>query len=97
MLQSYDLIRPMLENIIFDDSVARYNSYQAKNAIQKIQQQLSDKFGEVTAVSSFVIEKIKENTTYEFTTRQVHKKHDMFLCLKNSLFLKDLNLREQSE
>ena len=97
MLQSYDLIRPMLENIIFDDSVARYNSYQAKNAIQKIQQQLSDKFGEVTAVSSFVIEKIKENTTYEFSTRQVHKRQDMFLCLKNSLFLKDLNLREQSE
>ena len=51
----------------------------------------------MTAVQTFVIDKIRENSTYEFSTRLVQKREDMLLCLKNSLFLKDLNLREQSE
>lgn len=96
-LQSYELVKPMLENLIFEDSNARYDAFQAKTAMLKVHSSLLEKYGDVNGFPNFYVEKIRDRNMYDFTKREVKAKEDMLLCLKNSLFLKDLNLRQRAE
>lgn len=89
-LPEYDKIKEVLENLIFEDSTARYDAYQAKNAITRVNS------ADISS-QAFNVEQIRQRSTLDFTVQENITKESLFLCLKNSQFLKDLNLGEQAD
>ena len=86
-----DVLRNLLENLIFEDSDARYDAYQAKRALLKIYHQ------EIESQGDFHYDDFKiERNLIDFS-QVATKKEDMFKCLKNSLFLKDIGLMEKAD
>ena len=89
-LADYDMFKGVLENLVFEEANARYNAYQAKNALSRMSS------GEVSA-QAFNVDTIKKKNTLDFSIADNISSVSLFLCLKNSLFLKDLNLGDQAE
>lgn len=89
-LVDYDPIKALLENILFEEANARFDAYQAKNALTKI-------FSGDISSQAFNVDTISRKHTLDFMDRDNIGKSSLFLCLKNSLFLKDLNLGEQAD
>lgn len=89
-LPDYDKVKEVLENLIFEDSTARYDAYQAKNAISRVNS------ADISS-QAFNVEQIRKRSTLDFTIQDNITKDSLFLCLKNSQFLKDLNLGEEAD
>lgn len=88
-LPDYEKIKEVLENLIFEDATARYDAYQAKNAIARVNA------ADINP-QAFNVEQIRKRSTLDFSVQDNITKDSLFLCLKNSQFLKDLNLGEQA-
>ena len=97
-LPHFDMIKELLENMIFEDSSARFDIFQAKDLIVDIVNQIVLTEGE-TSESDLqeLVGRMAEFHSKDCSSEASTSDDALILSVKNSQFLKDLNLSLKAE